>query len=138
MKGGTTMEIKKIHQEFSVCQVEDYSFVNLDSEYSFIGKTDEEKSLVCLTSEVPPNVIRRDDGWKALRIQGVLEFSLIGILSKIAAILADHNIPIFAVSTYNTDYRLIKNYNTDYLLIKKENYEKAIQALEAAGYKIIE
>ena len=41
---------KKIHQEFSVCQVEDYSFVNLDSEYSFIGKTDEEKSLVCLTS----------------------------------------------------------------------------------------
>ena len=94
MKGGTTMEIKKIHQEFSVCQVEDYSFVNLDSEYSFIGKTDEEKSLVCLTSEVPPNVIRRDDGWKALRIQGVLEFSLIGILSKIAAILADHNIPI--------------------------------------------
>ena len=94
MKGATTMEIKKIHQEFSVCQVEDYSFVNLDSEYSFIGKTDEEKSLVCLTSEVPPNVIRRDDGWKALRIQGVLEFSLIGILSKIAAILADHNIPI--------------------------------------------
>ena len=94
MKGGTTMEIKKIHQEFSVCQVEDYSFVNLDSEYSFIGKTDEEKSLFCLTSEIPPNVIRRDDGWKALRIQGVLEFSLIGILSKIAAILADHNIPI--------------------------------------------
>lgn len=128
MKGGTTMEIKKIHQEFSVCQVEDYSFVNLDSEYSFIGKTDEEKSLVCLTSEVPPNVIRCDGGWKALRIQGVLEFSLIGILSKIAAILADHNIPILAVSTYNTDY----------LLVKKENYEKAIQALEAAGYKIIE
>ena len=122
------MEIKKNHQEFSLCQVEDYSFVNLDSEYSFIGKTDEEKSLVCLTSEVPPNVIRRDDGWKALRIQGVLEFSLIGILSKIAAILADHNIQIFAVSTYNTDY----------LLVKKENYEKAIQALEAAGYKIIE
>ena len=122
------MEIKKIHQEFSVCQVEDYSFVNLDSEYSFIGKTDEEKSLVCLTSEVPPNAIRRDDGWKALRIQGVLEFSLIGILSKIAAILADHSIPIFAVSTYNTDY----------LLVKKENYEKAIQALEAARYKIIE
>ena len=122
------MEIKRIHQEFSVCQVENYSFVNLDSEYSFIGKTDEERSLVCLTSEVPPNVIRRDDGWKALRIQGVLEFSLIGILSKIATILAEYGIPIFAVSTYNTDY----------LLVKKENYEKAVQALEAAGYKIIE
>lgn len=56
------MEIKKIHHEFSICQVEDFSFVNIDSEYFFIGKTDEEKSLVCLTSKVPPNVIRRDDG----------------------------------------------------------------------------
>lgn len=122
------MEIKKIRQEFSVCQVEDYSFVNLDSEYSFIGKTDEEKSLVCITSEVPPNVIQRDDGWKALRIQGVLDFSLIGILSKIATVLANNNIPIFALSTYNTDY----------LLIKKENHEKAVKVLENTGYKIIE
>lgn len=122
------MEIKKIRQEFSVCQVEDYSFVNLDSEYSFIGKTDEEKSLVCITSEVPPNVIQRDDGWKTLRIQGVLDFSLIGILSKIATVLANNNIPIFALSTYNTDY----------LLIKKENHEKAVKVLENTGYKIIE
>ena len=68
------MEIKKIHQDFSLCQVEDYSFVNFDSEYSFIGKTDEEKSLVCITSEVPSNAIQCDDGWKALRIQGVLNF----------------------------------------------------------------
>lgn len=63
------MEIKKIDHNFSVCQVEDYSLVNLNSEYSFIGKTDEEKSLVCITDEVPANVIQRDDGWKAFRIQ---------------------------------------------------------------------
>ena len=88
------MTLQVIRADFSVCKVADYSSVNLQTAYCFIGKTDEEKSLVCLTSEVPPNVIRRDDGWKALRIQGVLEFSLIGILSKIAAILADHNIPI--------------------------------------------
>ena len=58
------MEIKKIHQDFSVCQLKDYSFVNLDSEYTFIGKTDEEKSLVCITNKVPINTIKRDDGWK--------------------------------------------------------------------------
>lgn len=121
------MEIKKIHQDFSVCQVKDYSLVNLDSEYNFIGKTDEEKSLVCITSEVPANVIQRDDGWKAFRIQGVLDFSLIGILSKIASILADNGISIFAVSTYNTDY----------VLIKKENYQKGLDVLQGAGYKII-
>lgn len=83
------MEIKKIDQDFSVCKVVDYSLVNLNAEYSFIGKTDEEKSLVCITSDVPANVIERDDGWKGFRIQGILDFSLIGILSKIAEILAD-------------------------------------------------
>ena len=62
------MEIKKIHQDFSVCQVKDYSLVNLDSKYNFIGKTDDENSLVCITSEVPANTIKRDDGWKAFRI----------------------------------------------------------------------
>jgi len=126
--GGIIVEIKRIHQEFSVCQVEDYSLVNLDSEYSFIGKTDEEKSLVCITSEVPKNVIQRDDGWKAFRIQGVLDFSLIGILAKIAAVLADNGISIFAVSTYNTDY----------VLIKKENYEKGLEVLRASGYEVAE
>ena len=120
------MEIKRIHQDFTVCQVKDYSLVNLDSEYSFIGKTDEEKSLVCITSEVLENIIQRDDGWKAFCIQGVLDFSLIGILAKIATILADNGISIFAVSTYNTDY----------VLIKKENYQKALEVLQTTGYKI--
>ena len=122
------MEIKRIEQDFTVCQVKDYSLVNLDSEYSFIEKTDEEKSLVCITSEVPENTIQRDDGWKAFRIQGVLDFSLIGILAKIATILADNGISIFAVSTYNTDY----------VLIKKENYQKALEVLQTTGYKIVD
>ena len=122
------MEIKKFNQNFSVCQVKDYSLTNLDSEYCFIGKTDEEKSLVCITSEVPENTIQRDDGWKAFRIQGVLDFSLIGILAKIATVLADNGISIFAVSTYNTDY----------VLIKKENYQKALDVLKALGCMIID
>ena len=122
------MELKRIHQDFSVCQVKDYSLVNFESQYCFIGKTDEEKSLVCATSEVPSNAIRCDNGWKAFRIQGVLDFSLIGILSKIAAILADTAIPIFVVSTYNTDY----------VLIKSENYQRGLEILEAAGYKIVD
>ena len=126
--GGVIVQIKKIHQDFTVCQVEDYSLVNLDSEYSFIAKTEEEKSLVCITNNVPANVIQRDDGWKAFCIQGVLDFSLIGILSKIASILADNNISIFAVSTYNTDY----------VLIKEENYQRGLDALQTLGYEITE
>lgn len=121
------MEIKRIDFEFSVCKVENYSLVKMDSEYCFVGKTDEENSLVCIAEDVPLNVTERDDGWKAFRIQGVLDFSLIGILSKISGILAENKIGIFAVSTYNTDY----------ILTKKENYEKALTVLADAGYQIV-
>lgn len=58
------MEIKKIDYDFSICKVTDYSFVKLDSEYSFIGKTEEEKSLVCITADVPSNTTERDDGYQ--------------------------------------------------------------------------
>lgn len=122
------MEIKKIEDDFSVCKVADYSLVNLDSEFTFTGKTDEENSLVCLTKDVPQNVIEREDGWRAFRIQGILDFSLIGILAKISAILAENKIGIFVLSTFNTDY----------VLIKKENYQRAVETLQEAGYQIIE
>ncbi|MFR0865804.1 MAG: ACT domain-containing protein [Eubacterium sp.] len=122
------MQIEKIYHNFSICQVEDYSLVNLEADYSFIAKTEEERSLVCITKDVPSNVIRREDGWKAFCVQGVLDFSLIGILSKISTILAERGISIFAVSTYNTDY----------ILIKDTNYEKALEVLKSSGYEIIQ
>ena len=120
------MEIKRMDYNFSVCKVADYSLVKLDSEYSFIGKTDEEKSLVCITEDVPSNVTEREDGWMAFRIQGVLDFLMIGILSEISGILAENKIGIFVISTYNTDY----------VLTKKENYQRALDVLNRAGYKI--
>ena len=122
------MEIKIIKQDFSVCKVKDYAFVNFNTEYCFIGKTDEEKSLVCITSDVPSNVTHRDDGWKGFRLQGILDFSLIGILAKIASLLAENSISIFAISTYNTDY----------VLTKKENYQNALDILRHSGYEIAE
>ena len=93
----------------------------------FIGKTDEELSLVCKTEDTPLNTTNRDDGWKGFRIQGILDFSLIGILSKLSGILAEHKIGIFAVSTYNTDY----------ILVKEENYERALTVLASEGYTVV-
>ena len=81
------MEIKKINHDFSICKVKDYSLVDFNCEYCFIGKTDEENSLVFMTKNIPENVIEQDKGWKAFRIQGILDFSLIGILAKLAACL---------------------------------------------------
>nr|WP_330363312.1 ACT domain-containing protein [Butyrivibrio sp. FCS006] len=99
----------------------------MDSEIYFIGKTDEELSLVCVTENTPSDTIERDDGWRGFRIQGTLDFSLVGILAKISGILADHKISIFAVSTYNTDY----------VLVKEENFDRALSILEVEGYSII-
>ncbi len=121
------MELKRIDHRFSVCKVADFSQVELKDAYCFIGKTEEERSLVCLTEKVPANTTHREDGWRAFKIQGVLDFSLIGILAKISAVLAGNGIGIFAVSTYNTDY----------ILTKEENYEKALRALAGAGYQVV-
>ena len=71
------MEIKRFDYDFSVCKVKDISAVDFSQEYCFIGKTDEELSVVCLTNRAPEETLERDDGWKAFRIQGVLDFSLI-------------------------------------------------------------
>lgn len=121
------MEIKRIEYDFTVCKAADFSQVDWESEFCFAGKTDEEYSLVCMTEKTPANVLERDGGWKAFRIEGVLDFSLIGILSKISGLLAENGISIFAVSTYNTDY----------ILTKKENFSKAMDVLSDAGYTIV-
>ena len=86
------MLLKVINKTFSVCKVTDYSEVDLMSDFVFIGKTDGECSLVCETSKTPSNTTERDDGWRAFRIEGILDFSLIGILAKISTCLAENGV----------------------------------------------
>ena len=121
------MELKKLDYDLTVCKVEQITEEVMASDFYFIGKTDEELSLVCCTEDVPEKTIEREDGWKGFRIQGVLDFSLVGILAPIAEILSEHKIGIFAVSTFNTDY----------VLVKKENFDSALWLLKEAGYTII-
>ena len=122
------MKLKKLPYTLTVCKLETVEQIDLNDGFYFIGRTDEELSLVCRTESTPANTTAREDGWRGFRIEGTLDFSLIGILSPIAAILAENKIGIFAVSTYNTDY----------VLVKEENFDKAMTALGAAGYEITE
>lgn len=64
------MEIKKIDYDFTVCKVKDYTLVNMDDAYCFIGKTDEENSLVCRTENVPDNVIEQEDYFMLVLLEG--------------------------------------------------------------------
>ncbi|MEE0857799.1 MAG: ACT domain-containing protein [Ruminococcus sp.] len=121
------MKLKTMPYDFTVCKLLNTDNINLNTEFCFIGKTDEEISLVCKTEDTPVETTERDDGWRGFRIEGMLDFSLIGILSKLSTVLAVNKIGIFAVSTYNTDY----------ILVKKENYDRALKVLDTEGYIIV-
>lgn len=121
------LQIEVLPYDFTVCKVQDYSGVNLEDEFCFTGRTDGEKSLVCQTDKTPENTIERADGWCALRIAGTLDFSLVGILAEISGTLADRDISIFAISTFDTDY----------MLVRKTDLKKATNALAHEGYKIV-
>ena len=120
------MELYPLGCRLTVCKLERLQDVDMNGEIFFLGKTDEEISLVCETEHAPENTLSREDGWRGFGIQGVLDFSLIGILSKLSAVLAENGIGIFAVSTYNTDY----------ILVKEERFTEALDVLEKAGYTV--
>lgn len=126
-EGYVFIELKKLDYKLTVCKLISTEDINLNKDFYFIGRTDEEISLVCRTEDTPPITSEREDGWRGFRIQGVLDFSLIGILSEISGVLANNKIGIFAVSTYNTDY----------ILVKEENFDRALNVLAQAGYKIV-
>lgn len=120
------MVIERLRETLSVCKVKDYSQVDLDAAFCFTGRTDAEKSLVCETARVPANAIAREDGWRAFRVRGPLNFSLIGVLSRMLTALAERNIGVFVLSTYDTDY----------VLTREESFDRAFEALADAGYDI--
>lgn len=139
------MKLKKLPYNFSICKIPDLNGFDLSAGFYFIGRTDEEISLVCRTEDAPAAVMdkkdlsaaaghtdtsaaasERDDGWKGFRFEGILDFSLTGILAGISKVLAEAGIGIFAVSTYNTDY----------IFVKEENSGRAETVLKAAGYEV--
>ena len=122
------MTIQALPDAFSVCKVADYSLVDRETMFCFTGRTDAERSLVCRTQDVPDNATAREDGWRAMRITGTLNLSLIGVLAGISAVLAENGIGIFVLSTYDTDY----------ILTKQKTYARALQLLAQAEYQIAE
>lgn len=120
------MELKVLPYEFTVCKLTDAADVDLNAAFCFAARTDEELSLVCRTEDTPAAATDREAGWRGVRIQGILDFSLVGILSAISGILADNGIGIFAVSTFNTDY----------VFVKAEDLGRALKALADAGYTL--
>lgn len=83
-------------------------------------------SIVCDQNLIEKEISNASLGWRCLKVNGPLDFSLTGILSSILNPLADNKIGIFTISTFDTDY----------ILIKEEKINEAIEVLKKAGFII--
>ncbi|AWK87993.1 ACT domain-containing protein [Azospirillum thermophilum] len=83
-----------------------------------VTRTGEELSILCDEARIPDGV-KAERGWRAFKVQGPLDVSLFGILARIAVPLAQAHVPIFAMSTYDTDY----------VLVRADDLEKAAEVL---------
>jgi len=88
---------------------------------SFISYTraKNELSIICPEENIPVEV-KSEKGWRAIKIESTLDFSMTGVLASLASPLAEEKISIFVISTFDTDY----------ILVKKENLKKAVRILK--------
>jgi hypothetical protein len=122
------LNLTLLENKFGVCRLEENSPIPDWAEskvFSSITRTTEELSIVCPEENVPSGIICEKD-WRCLKVEGPLDFSLIGILACISNILAEEKISIFVISTYNTDY----------ILVREADVRAAIEKLSANGYEI--
>ena len=124
------MNLKLLENKYKVIKLNPSENIPLEKilkeEIFSITRTDEELSIVVKEDvDIKSDIIEKN--WRMIKIDGTLDFSLIGILSKISTILANANISIFAMSTYNTDY----------ILLNEDRIKEAIKVLEDNEYKFI-
>ena len=121
------MVLQTLPHELTVCKARSAAEVDLSAGFFCLAQTADELSLVCRTEDTPAHTTAREDGWRAFRVAGTMAFSLTGVMAELSARLAERDIPLFAVSTYDTDY----------VLTKSVSFAKAMDVLEKAGYEIV-
>lgn len=119
------MNLKIIEGNYVIYKTEVFDSSIIKNEFTFISYTDEELSVVCKEEFLPKNASILESNYKLFRIEGTLDFSLIGIIAKISGLFAENGISIFVVSTFNTDY----------ILVKQDKFDIAISLLKENGYQ---
>lgn len=122
------MKMRILDGDYGICRFnieEEVNNFGYKSEFYSFTKTDDEISVVCESKYIPEEV-QHKAGWKVFKIVEQLDFSLVGILAKLSTLMAENNISIFALSTYDTDY----------LLIKEVDSFEAAKLLINAGYEL--
>lgn len=118
-----------LHAVFAVCRLDKDSLIPdwaLVGDLYSITRTHGELSIVCPQVNVPKG-IACDKGWRCLKVDGSLDFSLTGIIASLATTLARAGISIFGMSTYDTDY----------LMVKDKDFERTVLVLSQAGHEVL-
>ena len=126
-RGNLTLEL--LPDVYSICRLDPQADIPswvLEGDFLSITRTKNELSLVCSQERVP-HVVECDKGWRCIMVRGPLDFSLVGILASLTSSLAEADVSIFAISTYETDY----------LLVKGENLRRAVLKLKEAGHDVV-
>jgi hypothetical protein len=113
---------------FAICRLDKGAGIPdwaLASSFFSLTRSAEELSVVCPQNLVPEG-IRRNAGWRCLKVEGPLDLSATGVLASLTNPLAQEGISVFAVSTYDTDY----------LLVRQKDLEKAVMVLSQNGHQI--
>lgn len=124
------LQLTLLPATFAICKlppeaaIPDWAF---RGSFNSVTRTADELSIITADVDIPTDVTCEHD-WRALKVEGPLEFSLTGVLESVARPLADAAISIFAIATFNTDY----------VLVKSVALERAVEALRSAGHSVNE
>ena len=117
------LELRLLPAVFAVCRLDPVAPVP-DGFWS-VTRTDDELSVICVEDAVPEGaVVQR--GWRALQVVGPLDFALTGVAAALTAPLAEAQISVLPIATYDTDY----------LFVRDETLSRAVEALEDAGHRV--
>lgn len=122
------LKLTLLPERFGICRLAPHEPLPawaVQGSFFSVTRTAEELSLLCAETAIPAGTIS-EKGWRCLKVEGPLDFSLIGILSSLTTPLAEVGISVFALSTYDTDY----------LLVKEDKRHEAIATLEGVGYEV--
>lgn len=110
------MDLHIIDKDFAIYKVSKIDNSIFNNEYVFVGKTDDELSIICEADIVPENVLQAESGWRCFRIAEDAAFEKYGMIAFLSKIIAKEQTGILVVATYDTDYILIKE--TKFLSVK--------------------
>jgi hypothetical protein len=121
------LRLRRLEETFAVARLPARARVPAWAEGSLtaVVRTAEELSIVCRADRVPGRV-KHTAGWRCLRLEGVFEFGLVGVLLSVLAPLARARVGIFAFSTHDTDY----------VMIQERDFPRALKALRSAGHRL--